>query len=142
MNFNKIKILKEKSIEYNPQMIKTTTDIVKFISEMEDIESLADESVFVICLNTKNQILAYTEIAKGNLNTCNVDMKSIFKPIILTNACKFILIHNHPSGDPTPSKVDFNITSAIKEASKIMHVEFLDHIVIGENNKFCSCMYI
>lgn len=141
MNFNKIKILKEKSIKYNSQIIKSTTDIVKLISGIESIEDLADESTFLICLNSKNQILAYTEIAKGNINTCNIDIKSIFKPIILSNACKFIIIHNHPSGDPTPSKQDFKITKEIKEASKIMHIEFLDHVVIGENNKFCSCMY-
>lgn len=142
MKVNKIRLqmVKEKEVEYNKTIITTAKDIVKFINEIENLDLSAEESTFVLCLNTKNEIVSYSEIAKGGINFCNFDMKSLFKNILLSNASKFILIHNHPSGDSTPSKNDIEITKKIKQASEIMDINFLDHLVIAGNN-YSSCMY-
>lgn len=140
MQFEKIKILKEKTIEYNSQTITNALQIVQFISNIENMQNLTDESVYVICLNSKNRIVAYSEIAKGGTNFCNLDVKTIFKTILLCNATKFILTHNHPSGDPTPSNEDYKITKELKNKAKLLDIQLLDHIVIGENNTYCSCM--
>ena len=140
MKFNKIKILKEKTIEYNSQKIKSGIDIVKYISDLENMTELTEESILLICLNNKNQIIAYSEIAKGGINNCQLDMKTIFKNVLLTNACSFILVHNHPSGDATPSHNDYLVTRKIQETSSLMDIKLLDHIVVGENNQFCSCL--
>lgn len=142
MKVNKIRLqmVKEKEVEYKQTRISTAKDIVNFMNEIENIDLLAEESTFVLCLNTKNEIISYSEIAKGGTSFCNFDMKTLFKNILLTNANKFILVHNHPSGDSTPSKNDIEITKQIKKASEIMNVNFLDHLVIAGNN-YSSCFY-
>lgn len=111
MKFNKItlKMVREKSYDYNSQKITSALDIVKLINGQENIVNNTDESVYIICLNTKNQIVNFMEIAKSGADFCNLDMKAIFKPILLCNANKFILIHNHPSGDCIPSKYEYSI---------------------------------
>lgn len=70
---------------------------------------------------------------------CNIDLKNIFKTILLANASKFILAHNHPSGIAKASANDINITRRIKDMSKLMDIQFLDHIIVA-NDDFVSCM--
>lgn len=140
MKINKIKLqmIQEKEVEYKTNKIKSAKDIVKFMNDIEKINLLAEENVFLLCLNTKNEIVSYSEIAKGGINFCNFDIKTLFKNILLNNASKFILVHNHPSGDCTPSKQDLELTKNIKNASEIMRIDFLDHIVIA-GNSYSSC---
>lgn len=141
MKFSKIKLqmVQEKKFNYNSKIVSSATDIVKYINEFEELEKATEETTLLICLNVKNQVVAYTELAKGGINYCNLDMKTIFKNILVCNATKFILVHNHPTGSVVASKNDIEITEHIKQASKIMNVEFLDHIIIG-GNSFVSCM--
>lgn len=141
MKFSKIKLqmVQEQNFNYNSKTISSAQDIVKYINEYEELEKATEETTLLICLNTKNQVVAYTELAKGGINFCYIDMKTIFKNILLCNANKFILVHNHPSGVADPSKSDIEITKHIKQASEIMNIEFLDHIVVA-NDDFVSCM--
>ena len=143
MEFCKVKLqmLKEKNCNYNSRKVKSTTDVVKYINEIEKLGEMAEEYAILICVNSKNQILSYSEIAKGGINFCNFDMGSLFKNVLLCNAKGFILVHNHPSGHAKPSKEDLEITGKIEIASTIMGVAFLDHIVIA-NNDFESCKRI
>ena len=136
MEFYKVKLqmIKEAKKEYNSRIIKTSKDIVDFINSEEMYSLSSVENVILIALDTKNHIIAYTEIAKGGINTCNIDIPSIFRAIFTTNANKFILTHNHPSGDSTPSQTDIDMTKRIEQASYIMGIDFLDHIIIGDNN--------
>jgi len=129
----KLQMIKEKTIEYDTT-IKTPMDIVKFINSTENYDLSINERVVVIALNTKNHIVAYTEISAGGTNTCNVNTPDIFRFLFTTNANKFILVHNHPSGDSTPSRIDIEMTKQIQKVSDLMRVEFLDHIVIGDND--------
>ncbi len=137
----KLQMVKEKAIEYDTT-IKIPMDIVKFINSIEDYDLSVNERVVVIALNTKNNIVAYTEISAGNTNTCYVHIPDIFRFLFTTNASKFILVHNHPSGDSTPSGIDIEMTKQIQKASDLMRVEFLDHIVIGDNNYTSVFNYI
>jgi len=132
-------MIKEKDFNYTTDKIHSTTDIVELINDIEKLDKLAEETTILICLNTKNQIVSYSEIAKGGLNTCNIDLKSIFKIVLLSNATKFILVHNHPSGDATPSFFDIHLTKEIEKASKIMRIDFIDHVIIGSINNYQSC---
>ena len=138
--FNKVslRLVNEKTCEYNPTIIHTPADVVKFIDDMEDIKNHAEERIYCIAMNTKNEIISFSQIAQGSIDNCNFDIKGLFKTILLCNASKFILIHNHPSGDSSPSERDYQVTEKIKEASKIMGIEFLDHIVIAQNG-YASC---
>lgn len=141
MKFSKIKLqmVKEKSFTYNSKTISSSKDIVKYINEIENLDLEPDEKIILICLNNKNQIIAYSEIAKGGANFCNIDFKVLFKTILVANATKFILVHNHPTGNAKPSLQDIKITEKIKDASSLLNIQFLDHIVVGENS-FISCM--
>ena len=129
----KLQMVKEKTIEYNSTIAKPM-DIVEFINSLENYDLSVNERVVVIALNTKNHIVAYSEISAGGTNTCNVNTPDIFRFLFTTNASKFILVHNHPSGDSTPSGIDIEMTKQIQKATDLMQLEFLDHIVIGDNN--------
>lgn len=141
MTFSKIKIqaVKEENYKYNSRIISSATDVVKIVNEIEELEKATEEIIILVCLNQKNQILGFSEVAKGTLNTCYLDLKSIFKIALSCNSTKIILIHNHPSEMAQPSKCDYDVTKKLKEACKIMDFQLLDHIVIG-GNQFVSCM--
>lgn len=69
---------------------------------------------------------------RGNISSARVDIKQIFEETIKTGMSKFILVHNHPSGDATPSKQDLELTDKVEKAAKILDLELLDHIVLGD----------
>ncbi len=141
MRFSKIKLqmVQEQNFNYNSKTISSATDIVKYVNNIEELEKATEEHTILICLNCKNQIIAYTEIAKGGINYCNLDFKTIFKTILLCNAGKFILVHNHPSGVATASQSDINITRRLRDTAKLMDIELLDHVIVA-NDDFVSCM--
>lgn len=128
----KLLLVKEQEFKYN-QKICSTSDLVDFIMNVLNINNEAQEVVYLLSLNSRNQLVSFTEIARGGLNMCNISQNEIFKNVLLSNCNKFILAHNHPSGDPTPSKNDIEITKKILNSSKILNMEFLDHLVIGDN---------
>lgn len=136
----KLKMITEEKYSYNPRKVKSTEDVVKLIKNIEDIDKLAEESMFLICLNQKNHILSYFEITRGGNCSCGFDFKTIFKRVLLCNATRFIVVHNHTSGDATPSRIDLKTTKQIMDASSLLHIDFLDHIIIGSNDTFVSCV--
>lgn len=104
---------------------------------MGEMNELNQEILKVILLSTKNTIIGVKDIFKGSLNTSVVHPREIFKEAINKNSASIIISHNHPSGDPTPSKEDINITLRVKECGNIIGIPLIDHIIIG-NNKFVS----
>jgi DNA repair protein RadC len=104
---------------------------------MGEMNELNQEILKVVLLSTKNIIIGTKDVFKGSLNTSIVHPREIFKQAIDKNSASIIICHNHPSGDPTPSKEDINITLRIKECGNIIGINLVDHIIIG-NNKFVS----
>jgi DNA repair protein RadC len=84
-------------------------------------------------LNTKNQVMAVETISIGTLNSSLVHPREVFKSAVLKSAAAMILVHNHPSGDPAPSKEDLEITRRLAEVGKLIGIEVLDHIIIGDH---------
>jgi len=117
--------------------IKDAEDVAKLL--MNELKYEKREVVKLILLNNKNIILKIKDISYGGTNFAMIEPKEILSEAIKIHAPKIILVHNHPSGDATPSKADYNITDRIYEASEILGVEFLDHIIIG-NNKYESIL--
>lgn len=134
----KLQLIKEQEFKYN-EKITSTIDLVNFIREIIKIQNEPQEVIYLLTLNTKNQVISFTEVARGGINFCNLSMYEIFKRVLLSNSLKFILIHNHPSGDVTPSKKDIDITERIKKNAEMLQVQFLDHLIIGDSD-FQSCM--
>jgi len=135
MKFQKVKLqmVKEAAAIYTAETIKSPLDIVALINKYEQYDLSPTEKIILIGLNTKNQVNIYTEVATGGADYANFSVSDLFKPLLVTNCTKFILAHNHPSGDATPSGEDKRMTDRIKTAASILGVQFLDHIVIGDN---------
>ena len=91
-----------------------------------------EEYMYMICMNTKNKIIGVFEISHGSVNSSIVSPREVFQKALLANAVSIIVMHNHPSGDPTPSREDVEVTKRLVEAGKIVGVEVLDHIIIGD----------
>ncbi|MEW6523778.1 MAG: DNA repair protein RadC [Bacillota bacterium] len=100
---------------------------------MEDMRYLDREHFRIVMLNTKNQVLGVESVAVGSLNAAIVHPREIFKSAITRSAAAVVLVHNHPSGDPTPSQEDIQITRRLVEAGRLLGIEVLDHVVIGDN---------
>lgn len=127
----KLQMIKENTLDYNSN-ITSPYDILKFINTHEKYEQCTEENLILIVLNNKNSVISYTELSKGSVNAAVADIPTIFKYVLTCNGNKFILAHNHPSGDVTPSDDDIRVTRRVKEASKIMGIDFLDHIIIAD----------
>jgi DNA repair protein RadC len=97
-----------------------------------EMSALEQEHLRVILLDTRNRVLGITEIYKGSVSSSQIHVGEIFKDAIRRNAPALIVVHNHPSGDPTPSPDDVVVTRAIVQAGKLLDVDVLDHIVIGQ----------
>lgn len=96
-----------------------------------EMSALEQEHLRVILLDRRNRVLEIVEVYKGSVNSSQVRVGELFKEAIRKNASALIVIHNHPSGDPTPSPDDVAVTRAIVQAGKLLDVEVLDHLVIG-----------
>ncbi len=97
-----------------------------------EMSALEQEHLRVILLDRRNRVLETVEIYKGSVNSSQVRVGEIFKEAIRKNASALIVVHNHPSGDPTPSPDDVAVTRAIVQAGKLLDVDVLDHMVIGQ----------
>ena len=96
-----------------------------------EMSALEQEELRVILLDTRNRVLAVETIYRGSLNSSQVRVGEVFRTAIRRNSANLIVVHNHPSGDPTPSPDDVAVTRAIIQAGKLLDVEVLDHVVIG-----------
>ena len=91
------------------------------------------EHFYVLLLDTKNKIISWDEISKGDLNSSIVHPREVFKYALRYSANSIICLHNHPSGDPTPSSQDIDITKRLEEVGDLVGIRLLDHIIIGYN---------
>jgi len=96
-----------------------------------EMRLLDRESLRVVLLDTRFRLIAIREISKGTLNESLAHPREIFKPAITHSAFAFVLAHNHPSGDPTPSDSDLRLTRRIAECARMLQMQFLDHLIVG-----------
>ena len=99
---------------------------------------LAQEHLVVLLLNTRNQVVARREVYIGTVNSSAVRPAEVLRPAVRENAPSIIVVHNHPSGDPTPSPEDVAVTRDLIAAGKLMDIELLDHLIIGQGRRFTS----
>ena len=97
----------------------------------EEFRSYNTERFKVVCLNTRRHIINVHEIAVGTLDTVLVHSREVFRPAITSNAAAILVLHNHPSGDPTPSDVDVRVTRDLVRAGQLLKIELLDHVILG-----------
>lgn len=110
-------------------MINSPADAAALVQY--DMSALEQEHLRVVLLDRRNRVLETAEVYKGSVNSSQIRIGEVFKEAIRKNASALIVIHNHPSGDPTPSPDDVAVTRAIVQAGKLLDVDVLDHLVIG-----------
>jgi DNA repair protein RadC len=97
------------------------------------LEGKDREHFYALLLNTKNEVLAMELVSVGSLNASIVHPREVLKPAILASAASIVLVHNHPSGDPAPSREDVEFTRRFAQCGELMGIELLDHVVVGED---------
>ena len=112
-------------------VINSPQDVAHLV--MEEMRHFDREHFRVVTLNTKNHVLGISPISVGSLNSSLVHPRECFKEAIRRNSNAIILLHNHPSGDPTPSREDIEVTKRLADGGKILGIEVLDHVIIGDN---------
>lgn len=108
--------------------IKQPKDIYEYLKYMS---LFTEENLMLLCLNTKNKVIYSKLVSKGTINSSLVHPREVFTSAIKIQAASIVIVHNHPSGDPSPSSEDISITTRLRECSKIIGIDLLDHVIIG-----------
>ena len=114
--------------EQRPQ-ITSPDDIVNLVGI--EMAALEQEQLRVVLLDTKHRVLVIRTVYQGSVNQAQVRIAELFKEAIRANAPAIVLVHNHPSGDPTPSAADVSLTGEVAKAGELLGIDVLDHLVIG-----------
>lgn len=133
--YNRFSINKKLEKNYIISKPEDIYDLVK-----DDMKYFEQEHFRILMLNTKNILINIKDIFIGASDSSVIETRKVFKEALKYNAKNITICHNHPSGDPNPSKEDVNISLKIKEAGKIIGIDLLDHIIIGDN-RFVSLKY-
>ena len=143
----KTKLTADKRVALEKEIAVNRPGMVDVIRSPEDANSVAtdfihlheqtEEYLYMICLNTKNKIIGVFELSHGNVNSSIFSVREMFQKALRANAVNIIVMHNHPSGDPTPSREDILVTERAKEAGRLIGIDILDHIIVGDG-RYCS----
>ena len=132
-------MVKDKSFKYENNKLSHTLQTLEFITNVIKLQQEPEEVIILINMNTKNEIIGFFEVSRGVIDIAITSIREIFKRVILSNSTKFILVHNHPSGDVTPSKTDKLFTEELQEVSELFNINFLDHLIVADD-KYYSFM--
>ncbi len=103
----------------------------EIFKQCEDISHMTQESFHVLALNRRNRMVGRMMVTLGIVDSCLVHPREVFRGAIMINACAIVLVHNHPSGDTSPSAEDVRITNQLIDAGKIVDIKVMDHVIIG-----------
>jgi DNA repair protein RadC len=116
-------------LQYESPVLDTPEAVARLLKESNLSRQV--ETLQVLLLNTRRRLIRIEEISNGTLDTILVHPREVFKSAIAANAAAMILVHNHPSGDPTPSEADVKVTRDLIRAGQLLKIEVIDHIIIG-----------
>lgn len=133
-----LELVQETSKRYDvPKTINSQYEAFKAINSVYNLSNKSEECVIMMTLDVKKKMTGFFVISIGNLSSSIVHPREVFKRAMLMNADGIIIAHNHPSGDCTPSQKDIEVSQKLKEVGKIIGIELVDHLIVG-NNKFES----
>jgi DNA repair protein RadC len=112
-------------------LLDTPDSIATLLREENRLHSV--ETFQVVLLNTRRRLIRVDPISQGTLDTLLVHPREVFKPAIAANASAIVIVHNHPSGDPTPSEADIKVTRDLIRAGQLLKIDVLDHIILGHS---------
>ncbi len=133
-----VKLVKESANKYDFETLRITSPskAVEIINSVYEANEQAEEIFGALALNTKNEVIGTFEIFRGGINGIVITPREIFKRLCVLNATSFIIFHNHPSGDPTPSRDDITTTKRIIEGGEIIGIDLLDHIIVADDQSY------
>lgn len=125
-------LIKESATNYCTDNFTDPRTISNMLNECFGLNRLAEEHAYLIALSTKCKPLGVFEVSHGTVNLSIINPREIFIRLLLVGASSFVLVHNHPSGDCTPSEDDIRSTRRIKKCTDIMGIPLIDHIIVGD----------
>ena len=134
-------IVKEKPSEYEKSVVglaRSSREVHELLRERALSEGV--ERMYVVCLDGLNHATYCHEVSRGGLHGCAISARDILRVVLMAGASAFALVHNHPSGDPTPSVEDVAMTKRVAEAAAVVGVPLVDHVIIGGWDKFTSLL--
>jgi DNA repair protein RadC len=117
-------------------VVSTPEDVVAVCGPR--MRGLDREHFWMLALNTKNRLLRVVEVSVGSLNASIVHPRELYKEAVRLSAASVVVVHNHPSGDPTPSGADLQLTRRLVRAGEVLGIDLVDHVVIGDGGSFAS----
>jgi DNA repair protein RadC len=117
-------------------LIRNSRDVASLMAPVLELETV--EVCYVVCLTVPLTLIGYHLVSRGSLSEALMHPREVFKAAVLANAAGIVLVHNHPSGNPKPSRADVEITARIKAAGEVMGIELLDHVIIGHHGLYTS----
>ena len=116
--------------------VTNAREVVALIGPM--LERQVVEVCYMLLLNTRNGLIGYHQLSRGSLTATPVHPREVYQVALLAGAAGIVLVHNHPSGDPTPSAEDVALTRRMTDAGHLLGVELLDHVIIGHGGQYAS----
>lgn len=131
-------ILVKESSGYYPDIkrLNSPDKVVKMLKEVFHADKLAEEHVFLVGMDAKSNVIGTFVVSHGGANYSVVEPRNIFVRLCLCGATRFVIAHNHPSGDPAPSGSDFDVTMRIKECGNMMGIPLDDHLIISDSSYY------
>ena len=122
------------------QKIRKACDLVTYLRTIWNDETIdLREELLLVCLSSSHEVKGWVRIAEGGITSANVDPRLLFGILLSTASVSFILVHNHPSGDTTPSTEDIRVTATLSQGAKLLGLRLLDHIVISRTEHHSMC---
>lgn len=128
-------LIKDKASNYtiDNNKLSNPQEIARMMTDLYQLDIQAEEYVYMVAFNTKQKPLGVFEISHGTVNASILNPREVYLKALLVGAVNIVLIHNHPSGDTTPSRDDIRSTKRIEEAGQLLGVKLIDHIIIGDS---------
>jgi len=112
--------------------VQGPTEVARVAQEL--VGDLAQEVFLIFHLDSRNKLLGYTEIGRGGLDRCPVDLRTVFRSALVVGSSSILAVHNHPSGDTEPSPEDQALTARLKSAAEILGMPLLDHVIVSRHS--------
>ena len=129
-------MIREGSLPYGRNPVRNSSDVARIF---RSYLAGADREYFVVLLlDAKHRVNALNVVAIGSLTATLIHSREVFKPAVMANAASVIVAHCHPSGDPSPSREDIELTRRLVKAGEVLGIKVLDHIIVGEGQQYVS----
>lgn len=134
------KVTLEKEVSVNrpdlDRKLNSPDKVIRLARDFLHLHEQSEEYLYMVCLNVKLDVTSVFELSHGNVNSSIVGIREMFQKALLANAVNIIVMHNHPSGDCSPSREDIDITKRMVEAGNLLGVQVIDHLIVGDS--YCS----